>query len=79
MKKWISKYWRWLIGAPIILAVISFFSKLLRPKPYAPAPTREEADKKHAEVEKEMKRSLDAIDAEIDKDVERIFEKFGRR
>jgi len=80
MKAWISKYWRWLIGAPVVVAVLTTLAKLFRPKPqpYVPVPTKKEADEKHEAIDETKNETLDAIDKEIDDDLEKIHNKFGR-
>ena len=77
--KWLKNIWTWIIGAPILLAFFSFFGKWRRRDPiHIPTtPTQKEADKKHAEIDKETDEINDAIDAEFDKDKEDVLSKFG--
>jgi hypothetical protein len=80
MKTWIRKYWRWLVGAPLVVAVLSAIARIFRPKPspQIPVPTKEEADEKREAVEAKKEEAFDRIDGEIDNDLEKIREKFGR-
>jgi hypothetical protein len=78
MKTWIKKYWRWLVGAPIVLAVISFLSRIFRPAPPSvPVVTKEQYEKEIEKIEKKKNEDLKRIENEEDEELKRVLKKFG--
>jgi hypothetical protein len=77
MIKWISKFWKWLIGVPVIIAIASIIFRRRHREPDPIVPTRKETDERHEKIEEKKKESIESARTEIDREVDDVLKNFG--